>query len=116
MWEERCLVDGGVLNNLPIDVMSLVGGGYHTIAVDVSQQAALEFSTSHSTVVSGWQLLRRRINPFLRAERDLYIGDMIARAVSIADARAHRTSRAETPVAALVNLPVGQYRTLDFES
>jgi len=61
--EGDLLVDGAVLNNVPVDVMrTLVGGP--TIGVDVSPTARLTFGSHHRQTVPSWQLLVRDLVPF----------------------------------------------------
>ena len=51
------LVDGGVLNNLPADVMRLLGSG-RTIAVDVALPGDLIMDPHDGDMPSPWQMLR----------------------------------------------------------
>jgi predicted acylesterase/phospholipase RssA len=55
------LVDGGVLNNLPADVM-LLGSG-RTIAVDVALPGALVMDPHDGDTPSPWQILRDYVMP-----------------------------------------------------
>jgi NTE family protein/lysophospholipid hydrolase len=59
------LVDGGVLNNLPTDVMRQLGPG-PIIAVDVSATLDVRADPSYSKTPTPWQLLGNRLRP--RAE------------------------------------------------
>ncbi len=56
------LVDGGVLNNLPGDVMRELGGGW-VIAVDVSPARDLEV---RAALPSPWKVLLNWMNPFAK--------------------------------------------------
>ena len=80
--EGRYLVDGGVLNNLPVDVMAAMQPG-RIFAVDVSQESTLEFSAPPPLSFSGWRLLFRRLNPFRKAPRDPSIADVLMRAARL---------------------------------
>lgn len=60
------LVDGGVLNNLPVDVVSTLSQGI-VIAVDVAARVDLTTSIHSNPILSGWPLLWSWLNPF--AER-----------------------------------------------
>lgn len=113
--EGRCLIDGGALNNLPVDVMAGITPG-RIIAVDVSQEHAVEFAAHHPMMISGWELLWRRLNPFRRAPRDPHIADVLARAGEIAAVRIRRASHASTQVALTITPPVTGYRTLDLSA
>jgi NTE family protein len=52
------LVDGGVINNLPVDVMSNLGRG-PVIGVDVAKDPALTCDDENLEDLSLWQMLRR---------------------------------------------------------
>jgi predicted acylesterase/phospholipase RssA len=57
------LVDGGVLNNLPCDVMHAAGTIKRLIAVDLSPPVGPRARTDFGLSVSGWKALRGRIGP-----------------------------------------------------
>lgn len=54
------LVDGGLLNNLPIDVMQEVMGGGRVIAVDLRRKVEMTVHTPVGPALSGWEVLARR--------------------------------------------------------
>lgn len=56
------IVDGGVLNNLPADVMRNLCGG-KVIAVDVSPRRDLAVDPKYCELPSSWDILWSRINP-----------------------------------------------------
>ena len=60
------LVDGGVLNNLPADIMRARCRG-SVVAVDVSANVELRTTTEHAPVLSGWPHLARALNPLDRS-------------------------------------------------
>jgi NTE family protein/lysophospholipid hydrolase len=57
------LVDGALLNNVPVDVMAEMNEGGTIIAVDVNAREDLLNNADHSGGVSGWQLLLNKFNP-----------------------------------------------------
>jgi predicted acylesterase/phospholipase RssA/CRP-like cAMP-binding protein len=57
------LVDGGVLNNLPVDVMRRTGTVGTVIAVDVAPPVGPRARRDYGLSVSGWQALRARFGP-----------------------------------------------------
>ena len=64
--EGQLFYDGGILNNLPVDVMTRFGVG-HIIAVNVSSffdEQLLEVQPQHC---SPWRILLNRMNPFSRS-------------------------------------------------
>ena len=57
-------VDGALLNNLPIDVMSQMCDGGPVIAIDVSPIVDMGENTPYGDTLSGWDLILNKINPF----------------------------------------------------
>jgi len=57
------LVDGALLNNLPVDVMRELNGGGSVIAVDVNEREDLLDNTNNLGGISGWRLAWGRLNP-----------------------------------------------------
>lgn len=63
------LVDGGVLNNLPIDVMRELNPYGKVIGIDVVSPRGPEAKSDYGMSLSGWSLLARKILPFTRSPR-----------------------------------------------
>ena len=57
-------VDGALLNNLPIDVMSQAIDGGEVIGVDVSPVVDMSENVSHGDSLSGWDIIFSKMNPF----------------------------------------------------
>lgn len=57
-------VDGALLNNLPIDVMSQMCDGGTVIAIDVSPIVDMGENETHGDTLSGWDMLNSKLNPF----------------------------------------------------
>ena len=57
------LIDGGLINNLPVTTMKTLCPGA-VLAVDVSEQLEFKSALAESYTVSGWKLLWQRLNPF----------------------------------------------------
>jgi predicted acylesterase/phospholipase RssA len=109
----RVLVDGGVLNNLPSDIMRSEFGG-HIIAVDASPQrvrtVAMEWDEQ---TPSGWHLLWRQFNPF--AERAMLPGilEVLSRTATLNSERMSRQAGLQADL--LIAPPLGGYGTMRFE-
>ncbi len=58
------LVDGALLNNLPIDIMSNLCDGGIVIAVDVGVSMDMAESVPYGESLSGWQVVWNKVNPF----------------------------------------------------
>lgn len=69
--EGEILVDGGVLNNLPVDLMRPLLNGGIIIAVNcnvpIKKASRIPDETTYS--VSGWSLLFEKLNPFKKAKK-----------------------------------------------
>lgn len=63
------LVDGGVLNNLPIDVMRELNPSGVVIAIDVNSLGGARAKEDYGTSLSGWRQLLNMIAPWKRAAR-----------------------------------------------
>lgn len=57
------LVDGALLNNVPVDVMARFNEGGTIIAVDVNAREDLLNNTDNAGGMSGWRLLLNKLNP-----------------------------------------------------
>ncbi len=76
------LIDGGILNNLPADVMGqLVQGS--VIAVDVCARTDLTTTVGAHTSFSGWELLWGRLNPFAKRVAVPNIFNILTRATML---------------------------------
>jgi NTE family protein len=105
------LVDGGVTNNLPVDVMTRFAPGATILAVDLRAKAHLPSGALPSDgVLSGWGVLGRRLNPFAQNAEVPRILDILLRSTDVASGppRVH---------ADLTFRPsVGSFGALDFRS
>lgn len=59
-------VDGGIVNNVPADVMKEFSKGARVIAVNVSPQVDPTMIADYGLGVSGWRVLWDRLNPFAK--------------------------------------------------
>jgi NTE family protein/lysophospholipid hydrolase len=77
------LVDGGVLNNLPVDVMRRFCGGT-VIASDVSLTSDLRSENRELVAASGWPLLWARMGPFAKHDPPFpHIFEILARTATL---------------------------------
>jgi predicted acylesterase/phospholipase RssA/CRP-like cAMP-binding protein len=66
LHEGDVLVDGGAMNNFPVDIMRDLCEGGTVIGVNVSPPKEMTEAYEFGTSISGWQVLWSRINPFAR--------------------------------------------------
>lgn len=77
------LVDGGVVNNLPGDVMKSMCRGT-VITVDVAPKRDLEFDKNETAFPSPWKVVWSRINPFMKKLRPPTILQILGRSTMLA--------------------------------
>ncbi len=104
-------VDGGLLNNVPVDIMTSLCQGA-VCAIDVSEQIEFKSQLQESYSVSGWQLLWRRLNP-LANKLDLpNIFNILYRTTTVASLRAVETVKAGADL--YLNPPVSDFGIFDW--
>jgi predicted acylesterase/phospholipase RssA len=74
------LVDGGVMNNLPVDVMREACEGGIVIAVNVNPARERQRPWDFGPSISGWQVLWSRLNPFAKRMRVPTLFETVTRA------------------------------------
>lgn len=86
------LVDGGLVNNLPADLLR--GLCTKLIGADVSVAPPLVVPPPEAYRISGWRLFWRKLNPFSRPPSDtVFLGATVIRA-ALAGARIHQNQMA----------------------
>ncbi len=109
---DQLLIDGSYLNNIPTDLMRSIHGSGAIVAVSVSQDGELDGDVGTGPVVSGWDMLRRRVAPWESGSTPPSFAATILRASSLSGAYHLDASMALADLA--VYPPVGQFGTLDF--
>ena len=110
------LVDGGLLNNLPIDVMHSALGGGRVVAVDLRRQVELRMRAQISPALSGWHVLARRLWPAKVAFDPPSVGAILQRSVELAGLLNERTLLSRRDLDLYLCPPVGRFGTFDFAS
>lgn len=102
------LVDGVVLNNMPVEAMQEFCQGGPVIAVDVSLQTDMVKEYEYGESLSGFHVLMNRLNPFSKSEIAVPgIFSILFRAMEL---HSERTQQDEIERAALyLNPPVASY-------
>lgn len=110
------LVDGGLLNNLPTDVMRQRDDCGVVIAIDSNsrRRVARGRSDPYETSLSGWQVLWRRLNPFAQALQVPSLGNIMVRVAMLNDAKHVKTARGLADF--YLRLQVGAYGLLEFQA
>lgn len=117
---QELLLDGGLLNNLPIDVMRGVLGGGSVIAVDLGVDVEMTAPATYDESPSGWRLLVRRLSRIVSGqvpeERALGLVGVLMRAKELASLRAERELSAQHRADLHLRPPVAGSPMLDFRS
>lgn len=107
------LVDGGLINNLPVDVMKRFCQGT-VVAVDVSEQLKFESKLTESYTVSGWKLLWQRLNPFAQRSDIPNILNILYRTTTVGSIRVIEEAKAAADL--YLSPPVSDFGVFDWRS
>jgi predicted acylesterase/phospholipase RssA len=112
--EGELLVDGGPMNNFPVDVMAELSESPRIIGVHASPHTVRRIDFDYETHVSGWRILAGRLNPFARRRRYPSITGTMLRAMEVNNAH---QARGREALADLVIYPdARQFGILDFSA
>jgi predicted acylesterase/phospholipase RssA/CRP-like cAMP-binding protein len=109
------LIDGGAINNVPVDVMRRRVGSGSIVAVDVSPEVEPLTTAPFAPGLSGWRVLGRRINPFVPAQPVPAIADVLTRSTGLSQLRHRRAALDVDRVDLLLRPPVAGLGVLDFK-
>lgn len=110
------LVDGGLLNNLPIDVMQGVMGGGRIIAVDLRRRVEMTMQAVISPALSGWHVLAKRLRRGPEPFDPPSIGAILVRSVELAGLLNDRAVLEHAGLALYLSPPSGGVEMLDFDA
>ncbi len=115
-WQDELLIDGGLLNNLPIDVMRSHNHGGQVVAVDVTPEVDIMASADLPHAVSGWSLLWRRLNPFAQAASVPHILNLLTRATVVPSIHSRGQALENSMADLYLRIPVEDWKLLDFSA
>ena len=110
------LVDGGVINNLPVDVMRSRLGGGTVIAVDVSVDVEMAAAPDYRETPSGWTLLLDRVRGHRSTPAPPNALSVLMRAKELAAIQAQRDLLDTHEPDLLIRPPVGSSPMFDFHA
>lgn len=105
------LVDGGIMNNLPVSVARQFFKGY-VIAVDVTEARVLRINRNHFP--SPWEVLWHRIKPKQKGPVIPGIFDIMYHAAIVGSQR--RTENAGKTADLYLRLPLDRFKYMEFEA
>ncbi|GAY10278.1 cyclic nucleotide-binding and patatin-like phospholipase domain-containing protein [Pseudonocardia sp. N23] len=109
------LVDGGVLNNVPVDVMTARLRGGRVVAVDLAPEEASGPPAVFGETLSGWRVLGARV----RRRAPLHapaLPDVLVRGLMLASSRGDRARLADSAGTIVLRPPLGTGGLLDFKN
>jgi predicted acylesterase/phospholipase RssA len=106
------LVDGAVMNNIPIDIMRTMSEGGPVIAVSVSVGRDPGADYEFGTYVSGWQVLGRRLRR--QPVKVPSIFGSLMRSMELHEVHARRTKLALADL--LIAPPIAEFSILQFDA
>jgi len=108
------LIDGGILNNFPIDVMRAHFEAGLVIGVDVAPPTDKVGDYQFGPSVSGWQLLWHRLNPFAGQVRAPSLFENLVRSLEINSAYRVRSPAFRQHADLLIQMPDRRFGRLEF--
>lgn len=112
LHEGDILVDGGAMNNFPVDTMREICGEGLVIGVNVGMTHEPAPTDPFDASISGWQVLWSRINPLAKPMNVPNIGSTIIRSLEVSSV--HRVKTEESLADLVIEPEVMHFGTLDF--
>jgi predicted acylesterase/phospholipase RssA len=116
VYNTDLLVDGGVMNNFPLDVMRNFCGGGLVIGVHPSAPNESERRYAFGPSVSGWRMLWTRINPLTDRIQAPSIFTCLLLVTEVNTRYLRKATPFESLADVLIQPTVGQYNILDFDA
>ncbi len=112
--EGDLLYDGGLLNNLPVDIMRREIGASELIAVDVVPPIDQHVQARMGALPTDFRSLLRRMKPLRGRERLPNIVDILQRSATLGSVHLRQRVIEESHVDLYLRPPVEDFRILDF--
>jgi len=113
VFKEELHVDGGVLDNLPVDVMRKICDGI-IIANNVSPKIDLNVTGLSEATHSGWYYMLNALNPFIKKVGFPSILNTLMRSAMLSSIEAINVSKAMADI--YMSPPIDKFQLLDFGS
>ncbi|MCA9693900.1 MAG: cyclic nucleotide-binding and patatin-like phospholipase domain-containing protein [Nannocystaceae bacterium] len=107
------LVDGGLINNVPVDVMSRLYPGA-AVAVDVMPEIAQPVGAGIPNYLSGWEVAQRFVNPWRAPINMPNILNILVRSATVASISMRRATEQSGEAGLFLKPPVSHWNLLNF--
>jgi len=115
VWHNgHLLVDGGILDNLPVDAMQRRLERGRIIAVDLQPERSSVLAAPFDPVVSGWRALAARLRPGAKAANGPSLPGVLLRAKDVGSERTRREVLASGGIDLHLRPPVDTPGAFDF--
>jgi predicted acylesterase/phospholipase RssA len=111
--DDEVLVDGGVMDNFPIELMVKLSESDRVIGVHASPHQESARQWDYDTSISGWRILYYKVNPFVRPLRSPSLMGTILRAQEVNSA--YQAKSTQSLVDLLLRLDMREFGFLDFD-
>ncbi len=108
------LVDGAIMNNVPVDVMRTQCEAGPVVAMNLSTPGEREEPYAFGPWVSGWRVAWSRINPFSPTLRAPSILATLLRTTEVGSIHRMRSEEVLRMADVVINPDVQRFRRLDF--
>jgi predicted acylesterase/phospholipase RssA/CRP-like cAMP-binding protein len=109
------LIDGGIVNNLPVDIMRQFSNGGKVMAVNLAQKHQIHGYINPNGWLSGWSVLSKQLNPFKKIALDIpNIAEIIYESIVLCSTRHTRLMTAEADYT--IEIDASDYKLFDFAS
>jgi lysophospholipid hydrolase len=113
-WNDEVLLDGGLVNNVPCDVMRREIPTGTVVAVDVARRTDFSVAAQFDMHLSGWKVAFGKANPFSQSSRPATMAGIFARLVRLGGAAHHRQIRSTADL--YLEPPLQGFTFSDFKS
>jgi predicted acylesterase/phospholipase RssA len=110
------LVDGGVLNNLPVDIMRELNPSGIVIAIDVVLPKSFFASEDYGLNVSGWRQLLARLMPGVRSPQTPGLANVIMQSMMVGSSHSRERLLEQDHADFYQNIHVHDVALLQFEA
>jgi predicted acylesterase/phospholipase RssA/CRP-like cAMP-binding protein len=114
LHEGDLLVDGGAMNNFPVDIMVELCDGGTVIGVNVSPAEEMAEAYRFGSSISGWSLLWNKINPWTERMRVPNLAVNLIRALELNSVNKIKTEQTLADV--LIQPDVKRFSIMDYPS
>ncbi|WP_296704900.1 cyclic nucleotide-binding and patatin-like phospholipase domain-containing protein [Algoriphagus sp.] len=115
MKDGDCLVDGGLVNACPTDMLAKLGAG-KSIAIIASSKSGISMGKPFSPHTSGWSILLQKLNPFNREKISPSLATNILQTMYIASDHLQYRIFADAPVDLFIHPPIDEFQSMDVDS